>query len=112
MVILPPSNIYFCFNSGSSGQCQYHSIQNALYRNVSFFKTYYFESITSTFPALSLGISVQYISPQTPILYSETGVCTGILYLFFLFLLQKIDCRYSLESPRRSGSKVYPQSMF
>ena len=35
------------------------------------------------------------------------GVC-----LFFLFLLQNIDCRYSLEPPRRGGSNEYPQSMF
>ena len=29
---------------------------------------------------------------------------------FFLFLLQNIDCGYSLEPPRRGGSNVYPQS--
>ena len=34
------------------------------------------------------------------------------VYLFFLFLLQNIDCGYSLEQPRRGGSNVYPQSMF
>ena len=34
------------------------------------------------------------------------------IYLFFLFLLQNIDCGYSLEPPRRGGSNVYPQSMF
>ena len=32
------------------------------------------------------------------------------VYLFFLFLLQNIDCGYSLESPRRGGSNLYPQS--
>ena len=32
--------------------------------------------------------------------------------LFFLFLLQNIDCGYSLEPPRQGGSNVYPQSMF
>ena len=36
----------------------------------------------------------------------------GGVYLFFLFLLQNIDCGYSLEPPRRGGSNVYPQSMF
>ena len=30
----------------------------------------------------------------------------------FLFLLQNIDCGYSLEPPRRGGSNVYTQSMF
>ena len=34
------------------------------------------------------------------------------VYLFFLFLLQNIDCGYSLEPPRRGGSNVYPQAMF
>ena len=34
------------------------------------------------------------------------------VYLFFLFLLQNIDCGYSLEPPRRGGFNVYPQSMF
>ena len=34
------------------------------------------------------------------------------VYLFFLFLLQNIDCGYSLEPPRRGGSNVYPRSMF
>ena len=30
--------------------------------------------------------------------------------LFFVFLLKNIDCRYSLEPPRRRGSNEYPQS--
>ena len=34
------------------------------------------------------------------------------VYLFFLFLLQNIDCGYSLEPPCRGGSNVYSQSMF
>ena len=34
------------------------------------------------------------------------------VYLFFLFLLQNIDCGYSSEPPRGGGSNVYPQSMF
>ena len=34
------------------------------------------------------------------------------LYLFFLFLIQNIDCGYSLELLRRGGSSMYPQSMF
>ena len=32
--------------------------------------------------------------------------------LFFLFLLQNIDCGYSLEPPQRGCSNVYPQCMF
>ena len=33
------------------------------------------------------------------------------VYLFFLFLLQNIDCGHSLELPRRGGSNEYPQSV-
>ena len=36
----------------------------------------------------------------------------AIYTLFFLFLLKNIDCKYSLEPPRRCGSNEYPQSMF
>ena len=32
--------------------------------------------------------------------------------LFFLFLLKNIDCGYSLEPPRSSGSNEYQQSIF
>ena len=34
------------------------------------------------------------------------------VYIIFLFLLKNIDCGYSLEPPRRGGSKKYPQYMF
>ena len=34
------------------------------------------------------------------------------VYLNFLFLLQIIDCGYSLDTPRRGDSNVYPRSMF
>ena len=44
------------------------------------------------------------------ILYSKTGVYKG--YIIFLISAQKIDCGYSLEPPRQSGSNEYPQSMF
>ena len=30
----------------------------------------------------------------------------------FLIFAQNIDCGYTLEPPRRGGSKEYPQSMF
>ena len=32
--------------------------------------------------------------------------------IIFLISAQNIDCGYSLEPPRRGGSKEYPQSMF
>ena len=47
---------------------------------------------------------VKYIPPYTPLLYSKTGVCRGIP--FFYFLLQNIDCVYSLEPPHRGGSNL------
>ena len=42
-------------------------------------------------------MSVSFIPPRTPPLYSETGVYKGIH--FFFFLLFNIDCGYSLEPP-------------
>ena len=34
------------------------------------------------------------------------------ILIFFQISAQNIDCGYSLEPPRRSGSNEYPQSMF
>ena len=34
------------------------------------------------------------------------------LWFFFYISAQNIDCRHSLEPPRRGGSNEYPQSMF
>ena len=48
-----------------------------------------------------------YVYPLEPHFHIAKLGYAGV-YLFFLFLLQNIDCGYSLESPRR----VYPQSMF
>ena len=41
----------------------------------------------------------------------KTGVYMGI-DCFFLFLLENIDCGYSLEPPRRGSSNEYTQSIF
>ena len=49
------------------------------------------------------------IDPLIPHFYIAKLGYAGV-YLFFLFLLQNIDCGYSLEPPRRDGSNVYPQS--
>ena len=51
------------------------------------------------------------VYPLEPHFYIAKLGYAGV-YLFFLFLLQNIDCGYSLELPRRGGSNVYPQSMF
>ena len=62
-----------------------------------------FHIIRKTFPCN--------IYPYEPHFYIAKVGYAGV-YLFFLFLLQIIDCGYSLEPPRRGGSNVYPQSMF
>ena len=49
--------------------------------------------------------------PLKPHFYIAKLGYAGV-FLFFLFLLQNIDCEYLLEPPRRGGSNVYPQSMF
>ena len=59
--------------------------------------------ITKTYPCN--------IYPLEPHFYIAKLGYAGV-YLFFLFLLQNIDCGYSLEPPRRGSSNVYPQSMF
>ena len=42
-----------------------------------------------------------YTHPLKPqLLYSETGVYRGTHACFFLFVIQNIDCGYSLEPPR------------
>ena len=51
------------------------------------------------------------VYPLEPHFYITKLGYAGV-YLFFLFLLQNIDCGYSLEPPRRGGSNVYPQTMF
>ena len=51
------------------------------------------------------------VYPLEPHFYITKLGYVGV-YLFFLFLLQNIDCGYSLELPRRGGSNVYPQTMF
>ena len=64
-------------------------------------------SITSIIPKTCL----YNIVPLKPHFYivklGFTGVC-----IISLISVQKIDCGYSLEPPRRGGSNEYPQSMF
>ena len=49
--------------------------------------------------------------PITPHIFIVKFGFTEV-HIFFLLLLYKINCGYSLEPPHRGGSKVYPQSMF
>ena len=68
-----------------------------------FFVSFASESIRKTCPCNGY--------PLKPHFYIVKLGYAGV-YLFFLFLLQNIDCGYSLEPPRRGGSNVNPQSMF
>ena len=49
--------------------------------------------------------------PLKPHFYIVKLGFTGV-YIIFLISAQNIDCGYSLEPSRRSGSNEYPQSMF
>ena len=53
------------------------------------------------------------VYPLEPHFYIAKLGYAGV-YIFFLFLLQNIDCGYSLEAVLtcRGGSNVYPQCMF
>ena len=84
-----------------------------LYRQYAFYLTYAQWSRKYNLTLLCFhqeNMSVEWISPCTPLLYSRTGVCRGIL--IFLRFAQNIDCGSTLEPPRRGGSNVHPQSMF
>ena len=49
--------------------------------------------------------------PLKPHFYIVKLVFAGV-HVIFLISAQNMDCRYSLEPPRRGGSNEYPQSMF
>ena len=55
--------------------------------------------------------SLYNFDPLKPHFYIVKLGFTGV-YIIFLISAQNIDCRYSLEPPRRGGSNEYPQSMF
>ena len=57
------------------------------------------DASSKTFHVHQNKMSMTCIPPCTPFLYSNTGVWRGIA-IFFLFLLQNIDCWYLLEPPR------------
>ena len=46
------------------------------------------------------------------ILQPKRGKFSDKKFWYFHISAQNIDCRYSLEPPRRGGSNEYPQSMF
>ena len=51
------------------------------------------------------------VDPLKPHFYIVKLGFTGV-YIIFLIFAQNLDCRYSLEPPRRGGSNEYQQSMF
>ena len=63
-------------------------------------------------PSLSITKTRLYnFDPLKPHFYIVKLGFTGV-YIIFLISAQNIDCRYSLEPPRRGGSNEKPQSMF
>ena len=56
-------------------------------------------AVVANFEEYQGNMSVKCIPPFSPLLYSENGVYRGIP-IFFLFLVQNIDYRYTLEPPR------------
>ena len=75
------------------------------------------QKLNKKYPRMHINVhsSGKYIramnTPEKPHIYLEKLGFAGV-YLFFLFLLQNIDCGYALEPPQRGGSNSYPQSMF
>ena len=59
---------------------------------------------------LLLTVCIMNTCPWT--VYIEKVGFAGVYLVSLSFLIQNIDCGYALESPRRGGSNVYPQSMF
>ena len=51
---------------------------------------------------------------HTPLSYSESDIIVFFFFFFFFFFLyslRNVDCGYSLETPWRGGSNVYPRSV-
>ena len=82
--------------------CEYRSFEHTQ-ANLHYYKHFYILYICLSkhlgkwyvFTYYQENMSVKCVPPQTPLLYSKTGVCRGMP--FFLFLLQNRDCGYSLE---------------
>ena len=53
-------------------------------------------------------MSVKCVTPYTPLSCTKSGVCRGHVYLLFLFLINILFCVYSVEPPRRYGTKGVP----
>ena len=87
---------------------------STIFQNYSFFTRERLEREPN--PSVEFSVLSHY--ENMPMQYTEIfkvvkmKIFSGNFLLFFLFLLQNIDCGYSLEPPRRGGSNEYPQSMF
>ena len=95
------------------GECTCSSVQTSeLFLFSPFFLSF---SVSLSF-SLNTAFNIRKTCPCNvytlePHFYTTKMGYAGV-YLFFLVLLQNIDCGYSLEPPRRGGSNVYPQFMF
>ena len=72
----------------------------------------YNEALSSNLHTVSIKKTcLYYFDPLKPHFYIVKLGFTGV-YIIFFISAHNIDCRYSLEPPRRGGSNEYPQSMF
>ena len=69
-----------------------------------------FESEAQSYPFITK-IYLYNFDSRKPHFYIVKVGFTGV-YIIFLISAQNIDWGYSLEPPRRGGTKEYPQSMF
>ena len=86
-----------CLDTFSYGQ----ELKTWHVRSMIFFLIFFW---TLTFLTHHENMPIYFWPPQTPLLYSKTGVYRG--YIIFLLLLKNIDWGYSLEPPRRCGSAL------
>ena len=108
--------IFFCYNNPNL----FMLIHNSLHKNfklrnkqVSFTQLLFYMHDLHTGPILlqhHKNMPIQF-DPLNPHFYKVKMGFTGI-YIFFLFLLNNIDCGYSLEQHRRGDSNEHPQSIF
>ena len=89
------------------------------FKAVSLLKLVFVRAWVVSYVAFFLLLFVPYLSITKTYLFKYTENFTTIKLKFsdknsdiFHINTQNMDCRYSLEPPRRGGSNEYPQSMF
>ena len=80
-------------------------------KHLTFHSLYILSKLFNQIYASRKHVCVMYTPPTEPHFYTAKLGYAGVYLFFFLFLLQSIDCGYSLEPPLRGGSNMYPQSI-